>query len=558
MTASPAAARRVPGARWRSVAVVVFALLLFAWTHRHALTLIGFADDLALLAQWPRLAARGTLWQTVWAGIDQPLWAGSTMWRPWVQASFALDATLWGAVAERWHLTNLALHVANAVLVGLLARELGSMPEGRSEPTLSHDTEAASAWAFALFLLNPWAPEVTLWLVGRFDGWATFGVLLSLWAAPRSRRSLGYVLLSLAAAALAYAAKESALIVVVWLPIVLVALVPWPWPWSRSWASLAQSTQRRWAIVLLGHFALAGIYLVWRAHLFGGALATVYGATPAASPVILAQRFAAQFAFPVGLAPLAPVAAGFAALIALLLLAAGWRDARSRRARFVALAMIVAALGALALYHAEPPTGGDGYRLYYLTAVGAALALSATPSAARGRWPTVALLALVVACAQWQSRTAREWTQASASMDAALRGLRGVAASLPATDYALVLMPDRLGHVPFARNAQGALPDFAGQWRTTEGASGWPRSRLIVFTPPQLAEWQRLANEGVVPRLAEREDAPENPTRYYCFDERSGALRDVGYWTPTDPLVWSARWRHAVAAQCPALRGALG
>ena len=79
--------------------VVVVALALFAWTHRHAFGMSGFADDLGLLVDLAERAQRGSLLADVLAHITQPLWPGSTMWRPLPYASFALDAALWGADA---------------------------------------------------------------------------------------------------------------------------------------------------------------------------------------------------------------------------------------------------------------------------------------------------------------------------------------------------------------------------------------------------------------------------------------------------------------------------
>lgn len=64
-------ARGEPDATWRFI--VVFALLLFCWSHRHALQLTGFADDLGLLAELPQRASQGALLADVSAKWVGPL-----------------------------------------------------------------------------------------------------------------------------------------------------------------------------------------------------------------------------------------------------------------------------------------------------------------------------------------------------------------------------------------------------------------------------------------------------------------------------------------------------
>ena len=121
-------------------------------------------------------------------------------------------------------------------------------------------------------------------------------------------------------------------------------------------------------------------------------------------------------------------------------------------------------------------------------------------------------------------------------------------------DYGLVLLPDHLGHVPFARNAQGALPKLAGLAVPTVDVL----SRLVVFTPPQIDEWHRLTQEGVVRKITLRSDAPPNPTLYFCFDSRTQKLRALGYWATGTLDDWRRQWRESVAAACPQAATAKG
>ncbi len=82
------------------------------------------------------------------------------MWRPLPSSSFAFDAVLWGNAPGAWRVTNLLLRIGVAMFSGLIATRMTG-------------ARLAGAAAFATVLLVPWSPEVTLWLVGRFDEWAT-------------------------------------------------------------------------------------------------------------------------------------------------------------------------------------------------------------------------------------------------------------------------------------------------------------------------------------------------------------------------------------------------
>lgn len=532
--------------------LIALAFVLFAWTHRNALSLVGFADDLGLLADLPRLAMTGELWADVASRFIGPLWQQSTMWRPVPYASFAFDAWAWRSSAGGWHLTNLLLHIANATVVGFLGRDLycAANRAGATDksPNDFRDSACASgALAFALFLLCPWAPEVTLWLVGRFDGWATLFVLLALWTGLHSDESTKSAIVSLLAAALAYASKESALILLPWL-LVTGALVN-----IRSQTATATPARwRRWVLFVAAHLLLVVAYVAWRNHVFGSTAASVYGTSPA-SILQWLQQCAFLLGFPAGLASLATTAATLTTGTTALLLLYSWRDQATRRVRLIGFAMSVSVIAALALYLSGPPGSGEGYRLYYLAAAGLAIALGALPRRMTTAL-TVIIVLLVLALGQWQSRVAAEWAHASFDMRAVAKSIRTIAADLPRGDYALLLLPDQQGHVPFARNAQGGVLALAQRLPNADDAKPVdPLSHLIIFTPPQLNEWQRLARESVVHKLTPRADAPANPTRYFCFDARSGSARDLGYWPPAPPQEWSDKWRQAVARQCPVL-----
>jgi len=100
----------------------------------------------------------------------RPLGNGNYTYRPILFLSHALEWRMWGAKAIGSHVANLALHIVNSLLVGLLANRWAS----RRPAT-------AGIVAGAVFAAYPFAGEVTFWITGRADLLATlFGLLFLL------------------------------------------------------------------------------------------------------------------------------------------------------------------------------------------------------------------------------------------------------------------------------------------------------------------------------------------------------------------------------------------
>lgn len=512
--------------------VVVSALFLFAWTQRHAFGMTGFADDLGLLVDLSQRAQHGGLLADVLAHVTQPLWPGSTMWRPLPYASFALDAALWGADAGLWRTTNLFLHIACATFAGLLCRDMLQQP-------------SAGAVGFAVFLLIPWSPEVVMWLVGRFDGWATLGVLLSLWAAHKSRGVDRWWAVSLVAGACAYASKESALILPLWVAVVALHASYREASGDASLKNGLGGALKKRGPVLLAQALLAAAYLLWRATLFSTSSLNVYAAGPQLGPSQFATQFWAHLQFPLGLVSLAPMVAWVLGVcfFSLMVLASRVKQPLSVA---IGILFVVTVVAGVATYFAAAPGESEGYRLYYLATIGFAL-IAASASTSPARITPVVIAALLAAMAFWQARVTDEWQHASNEMKAAESALRQAASSIAPQDYGLVLLPDHVGHAPFSRNAQGALPKLAGLPAPLQDVL----SKLVVFTPPQIDEWRRLAQEGVVRKITPRSDAPPNPTQYFCFDPRTQKLQPLGFWTPGTLDDWRRKWQKSVEEKCP-------
>ncbi len=110
-------------------------------------------------------------------------------YRPLGFASLWLDHSLFHDHFWAYHLQNILLHMANALLIVLLARRLG----------LAHN---ASRWAGALFLAAAVTYEPAMWPSARFDLWALFFTLLALLASARFLT--GHARTALAAALVCY------------------------------------------------------------------------------------------------------------------------------------------------------------------------------------------------------------------------------------------------------------------------------------------------------------------------------------------------------------------
>jgi protein O-mannosyl-transferase len=185
-------------------------------------------------------------------------------WLPLRVLSYAVDYRFWGMDPFGYHLTNILLHMANALLVyALLVRLLGRWP---------------LAWlGAAWFAVHPVQVESVTWIAGRRDVLYAFFFLLSLHAflaflrASKHRRWL-YVA-SLGAFVAAMLSKASGMM----LPAVLVLLVAVIESGGdlrrRLWACLPHAVV---SVVLTGaHLAIAHQAGIIKPLAFGQRLASV-------------------------------------------------------------------------------------------------------------------------------------------------------------------------------------------------------------------------------------------------------------------------------------------
>lgn len=98
---------------------------------------------------------------------------GDGMYRPIGNVSLALSSAWAGFDPLRWHISALALHVANCLLVLLLAWRIGA-------------SRWAGLFAAVLFGIHGACLEAAVWIAGRFDLLATLFVLAGLLLLARS------------------------------------------------------------------------------------------------------------------------------------------------------------------------------------------------------------------------------------------------------------------------------------------------------------------------------------------------------------------------------------
>lgn len=191
---------------WVSLALAALTSVAFASVWRHEF--VSF-DDPQYVSE-NHVVRAGLTWQ----GLRWALTTGEAgNWHPLTWMSHMLDVQLFGVEAGPHHAVNLALHIANALLLfGVLRRMTGALWR--------------SAFVAALFALHPAHVESVAWISERKDVLSTLFALSAIWAYVeyvRERRWIWYALV-IVGLALGLMSKP----MVVTLPCVLLLLDYWP------------------------------------------------------------------------------------------------------------------------------------------------------------------------------------------------------------------------------------------------------------------------------------------------------------------------------------------
>jgi Tfp pilus assembly protein PilF len=171
-------------------------------------------------------------------GWTQIRWAFTTTvmghYIPVTWLTLSMDYVLWGMDPLGYHLTNLIVHAAAALVVYLVAlRLLGTTADGgspgRNADQVSLAVRAGAAVAAAFFAVHPLRVESVAWITERRDGLSTLLALVAVLAYLAAVTDSGrrrHVLLT--ASVTAYAAATLSKSMVMTLPVVLLILDVYP------------------------------------------------------------------------------------------------------------------------------------------------------------------------------------------------------------------------------------------------------------------------------------------------------------------------------------------
>jgi len=473
-------------------------------------TLSGYflSDDLAALYTVVTWAGEGHLLSQILHGFLAPPYRATFFYRPLVDGSFAADYAVWGVNPLGWRLTNLLLHLVNALLLWSLVERLTRGVAGRT-------VFVAAGAAAAMFVVRPSSPETVVWPSGRSDSLALLGMLSGFLAYLRADGRWGrWYLVAVGAFLFALASKEAGVTTPGGLLALhicgAVRLRPKPGePCWRAWVRQTLGGVSPFGLILLAYFA-------WRLFLFGSAFMVYRATLPIAfsDPAWWALKLhALQFFFTPAIVR-TPLSLGFSTLVALQLLVgvgAAWLSATARRVWLFGICWLLATLLPLMKQLAIAATGADA-RLLYIP--GAALvvvlavplvdlSLVAQPGdpLRRGifRLGVVGSLLLIVLSIPLLDALLRPWQEAGQSMNAVPPAIAARAMAVPAGDLAILLLPDQVDGALFARNCQGALMAPPVQAHTLS-------DRVLVVTPPTLQE--------LAPRLT---TLPGSQREYWCW-----------------------------------------
>ncbi len=194
--------------RWLAAGILA-ALTIMAFAQAVRLDFVRY-DDYSYVVENPHLKAGLSASSLRWAftSMDDCLWA------PMMRLSHLIDAQIFGMRAWGHHLSSLALHAANVLLLfWLLRRASGAL--------------WPSAVVAAIFALHPLHVEPVAWVASRKDVLSTFFALLALLAYDgyAKKPNAGRYLAVLVFLALALMSKPMA----VTLPFVMLLLDYWPY-----------------------------------------------------------------------------------------------------------------------------------------------------------------------------------------------------------------------------------------------------------------------------------------------------------------------------------------
>jgi hypothetical protein len=530
---------------------VLLALVVAVVGAFYAVGFGGFwlGDDFANITNFHDLEQQGRLLRGTLAYFATGLSPTGSFYRPFSMVSLAANYAVAGVAYPGWYLVGFAVHLANIVLVALVARRLALACEGNAT--------WSAPLAALLFGLAPMLAEGVYWQSARADGWVTLLSLLAVhtWVGPGRGP---WLLLPLLAVALAF--KESAAL----LPVQL-ALLAWALPGKRSRA--------QWATLLLA-FVLMTIFMGWRAYLFGHAWHVYVAPAAAASGldwstltgavVSVAPWWMAMMAVSSTASPLYLCLVGATLALAVIAVA----DSRARA--WVALALVCASGGmifATLLNLGGLAPSGEGGRLAYGPFAWLALVIGVACSRAPGAKAATSsagvyvasLGSIVVASMVGGWILAAVLDQARGAQDNVRALIRALPAWADAHDgLTLLIVPERIGPIVVARNGQASLvmPPFQSRPFL---------HRVLPTLPAEIGTRYEQLDGGLAVRLAERPPQRMStdillrlsqpatarwPDHYACWSRDHRQMIEMTTPRTATELTWSDDLRDAVRTAC--------
>lgn len=384
---------RPPSATWLPpLLLFAAAFALFAPSIRYSLVNL---DDQTFILNNP-IVFNGFSWQALGRAFTG-LHGDKTMYSPLLWVSYLLDSLLFGATPERpwgYHLGNILLHAANAVLLYFIVREAVRRP-------------ALAFGAALLWAVHPLRVESVAWVTERKDTLSTLFAFASTFAylracrptAPRPR-------LAATASFLFYAAGLLAKPMLVTLPFLFLLLDIWPL--RRLALHNASHALPRLLLGKWPHFLLAAAFSFLTYRLQTGAIVRIPLALRLARLPSNYFFYFSRTLWPSGLCPLAP---GPPATLPWLLASCAFFTILAAGAALLLRRAPGVATGLLAFGGLLFPVSGIIFigtvpvadRYSYLPSIGLALALAALADTSVPRRPSArlatALAALTLAAA---------------------------------------------------------------------------------------------------------------------------------------------------------------
>lgn len=336
-------------------------------------------------------------------GLTQLRWMWSTTllghYVPLSWMTLGFDYTLWGMNPRGYHLTNIVIHAANALLVFILARRIFA----RAGIGTGATADLAAAFAAMVFAVHPLRVESVAWVTERRDMVSGFFCLLSvlfyLRAAEGERRDTRAYAASVLFFVCGLLSKGNSVTV----PAVLVILNFYPLRrfggaagWWTPGARRAYAEMIPYAIPAAGFVVLSILALKPPEQLpLAGKLAvTAYSVSFYLGKFILPRGLAALYGMPTHVDPLASrfIPSYAVAIAFLVVVAVAWKKRPGLAAGLLAWAAI--SLPMLGIVQNGPQIAADRYT--YHAAPALAILAGAGFLLLSRRWP-VSVLATIAA-----------------------------------------------------------------------------------------------------------------------------------------------------------------